>query len=442
MYNFPKNLYTDVRIDDVFETSIRYENNIMRENNVRRYKGVFIRIYDGERWYFQSTTNINNIQKEIDDLSKIAKENRDIYSTPIIKKLEVNIDKLYSYKGIEIDKVSQPEKEKLVYEVADLIEFKEEIKSWTIIYSDKKVEKQFYSSKGSNLSFDHQASRITAIYNIVIDNNKDSHISMTSSCDFKDLQKIKEKFEIDYKKNCNYVKHAKPISPGKYTVVMAPSVTGVFAHESFGHKSEADTMIGDESMLREWKIGSKVGSEILSIYDSGDMNAAGYCPYDDEGNKGKKTYLIKDGILKGRLHSAETAADIKEEVTGNSRAINFEFEPIVRMTSTVVEGGYMTLEELICDIEEGVLLDYWKHGSGLSTFTIAPSRSYMIRNGKIAEPIKVAVATGNVMETLFNVDGVSKEVEVCMGECGKNEQFGLSVAMGGPYMRIKNLQLQ
>ena len=53
--------------------------------------------------------------------------------------------------------------------------------------------------------------------------------------------------------------------------------------------------------------------------------------------KAKKTYLIKDGILTGRLHSATTAASLNEELTGNARALNFEFEPIVRMTTTYIE---------------------------------------------------------------------------------------------------------
>ncbi len=442
MYTFPKNLYTDVRIEKVFETSIKHENNIIKENKTREYTGAFIRIFDGDRWYSKSTSNVEDIQKEIIELSNMAIENREIYSNPIVKKIEVNVDSLYSYNGIEIDKVSKYHKEALVKEIAEEFKNKTELKSCSIIYNDKRVEKEFYSSKGSKLSFDYQDASVFVIYGININNKVDSQSSLKSSYNFSDLYNAKESFKIDYEKSLYYLKNEKPIIPGKYTVVMSPSVAGVFAHESFGHKSESDCMLGDESLLKEWVIGSKVGSKELSIYDCGNIKSTGYCPYDDEGNKCKKTYLIKNGILKGRLHSAETASYFNEEITGNCRAKNFEFEPIVRMTSTVIEGGEMTFDELIEPIKEGVLLDYWKYGTGLSTFTIAPSRAYMIRNGKIAEPVSVSVATGNVMETLFNVDGISKEVELCFGKCGKDDQGSLPVTMGAPYIRIQNLQLQ
>lgn len=134
--------------------------------------------------------------------------------------------------------------------------------------------------------------------------------------------------------------------------------------------------------------------------------------FDDEGTKSTKTYLIKDGILSGRLHSSLTADSLKEEVTGNARALNFEFEPIVRMTTTYIVAGEKSKEELISEIKEGILIEDIKHGSGMSTFTIAPSVAYMIRDGKISEPVNISVVSGNVMETLHEIDGISKEIEI------------------------------
>lgn len=129
--------------------------------------------------------------------------------------------------------------------------------------------------------------------------------------------------------------------------MLSPTVASVFAHESFGHKSESDFMLGSETMRREWELGKQVGWEGLSILDSGVPNGSGYCPYDDEGTRARDTYLVKNGVLTGRLHSAATAAALDEAVTGNARAINFEFEPIVRMTSTWIAGGTDTFESLL-----------------------------------------------------------------------------------------------
>lgn len=172
---------------------------------------------------------------------------------------------------------------------------------------------------------------------------------------------------------------------------------------------------------------------------------SGFVPFDDEGTKSRKTYLIKNGILAGRLHSTTTAESLNEDLTGNARAINFEFEPIVRMTNTYIEPGDKTKEELISEVKLGILVEDVNHGTGMSTFTIAPNISYMIRDGKIAEPVNISVITGDVMETLYEIDGISKELEIltfALGGCGKMEQFPLPVGIGGPYIRVKNLNVQ
>ena len=74
--------------------------------------------------------------------------------------------------------------------------------------------------------------------------------------------------------------------------MLAPMVTAMFTHESFGHKSEADFMLTDKTLAEEWVIGKKVGSEKSSICDDGQLLNHGYAPYDDEGTKACKTYLM------------------------------------------------------------------------------------------------------------------------------------------------------
>jgi TldD protein len=198
-------------------------------------------------------------------------------------------------------------------------------------------------------------------------------------------------------------------------------------------------------MKAEWEIGKKVASEVVSIVDCGDdPTNTGYCPIDDEGNLSRKTYLINKGTLSGRLHSGETAESINEEITGNARAINFEFEPIVRMTNTYFEAGNLTFDELIKPIENGYLIKTVTHGSGMSTFTLAVNRAYKIENGKVTDPVKINVATGSVFQTLHDIDGASDKVEIkssVMGGCGKGGQFPLAVSYGGPYLRIRALNI-
>lgn len=204
-------------------------------------------------------------------------------------------------------------------------------------------------------------------------------------------------------------------------------------------------MLADEGIRKEWQIGKAVASPLLSIVDCGKSLGSGYVPYDDEGTKASKTYLIKKGVLTGRLHSGATSAYLKEKMTGNARAVNCTFEPIVRMTNTYIEAGELTKDELFAGVKFGYYIKSVKHGSGMSKFTIAPNVAYEIVDGKITRPVKISVITGDVFTTLGLIDGLSNKVEFMSfvsGGCGKNEQHPLPVGFGGPHVRISKMFAQ
>src|SRR4030043_1025619 len=101
-------------------------------------------------------------------------------------------------------------------------------------------------------------------------------------------------------------------------------------------------------------LGKEFGNAILNIVDSAAVpGLRGSYKYDDEGVPATKTSLISEGKLVGRLHSRETAAKMKEEPTGNARAVSYRYPPIVRMTNTYIEPGAATFGDLIGDIKEG-----------------------------------------------------------------------------------------
>lgn len=445
MFDFPQGLYSDVRIEDVFETKIAVTLGSVDEFKERRYKAAFIRVFDGDKWYYSSLSNVNNIQSELNKLAGMAKPNKDINENVIVKKLQVNKDKVIKFEKDNLTLIPKTEKFNLLKTYYDKLSAYTMIKMWNVQYIDRKIEKTIYSSKGTDIMYDNQFCGFKIGFVLAEGEKTFSESYNKGSHYFEDL-KNKEKELDEYIKKCeDFLKRSVHIKPGKYTVVLSPEVAGVFAHESFGHKSEADFMVGDETMKKEWSIGKKVGASILTIVDDGHEAGNGYLPFDDEGTKTEKTYLIDKGILRGRLHSVSTAALLEEECTGNARAVNFEYEPIVRMTTTYIGTGDKTKEQLISEVKEGIFVEGLKHGSGLSTFTIAPSISYMIRDGKIAEPVDISVITGNVFETLGEIDGLSNELKLISfvtGGCGKGEQYPLPVGFGGPYVRVKNMNVQ
>src|SRR5699024_11114505 len=105
MFKFPENLYTDVRIEDVYETKIIYTMGKIEESKIRNYKAAFIRVFDGEKWYYGSTTNIENIQDEINSLASYGKPNKKIYNNPIVKKLQVNNEEQIKFQKNNISKI-------------------------------------------------------------------------------------------------------------------------------------------------------------------------------------------------------------------------------------------------------------------------------------------------------------------------------------------------
>lgn len=445
MYNFKEGYYADIRIEERFNTNISYKNGVAEQCTDINEKKAFLRVFDGKMWYYASTDDTSNLQQILDGLYAYAQPDKDVNENPAIKILQVNKDCVIKFENNCVKNIPLETKRNFVESISSKLK-SQYCKMVNGIYLDRYSVYEFYSSKGADIKYDFQT--CGAVFGMSFANGEENFSSRIdkSGILFDELSVSDEEIQKFIEDSEYFLLNAKPLDkPGSYPVVLAPIVTGVFAHESFGHKSEADFMLGDETLAKEWTIGKKVGSDLLSIVDSGTYNGSGYVPYDDEGTKCTYTYLIKDGYLAGRLHSAATASYLGEQLTGNARAINCEFEPIVRMTSTVIKGGNSTVEELIAGIEDGFYIKNCKHGSGMSTFTIAPSESFRIRNGKLAEPVKIAVITGNVFETLGDIDGVANDETVLTfttGGCGKMEQMPLNVGMGGPHIRVKKMNVQ
>lgn len=444
MYKFSKGLYSDVRVEDRYVAQIVVSEDEVRQCRELREKKAFLRVYDGKKWYYASTDDVNRIQDMLNELAEYASPDDGIDENPVVKAFEVNKDVIMRFADNCVADVPLERKADFIKRTTKNVK-SDYAKVVNAVYADRYSVYEFCSSKGADIKYDFQTSGCVVSVQFANGEEKAENYYVKNCNCFDKLVNAVSTDEFVKETEDMLLRSKKLEKPGRYPVVLSPSVTGVFAHESFGHKSEADFMLGDETMAKEWKIGKKVGSEKLSIVDSGLIDGGGYVPYDDEGTKATRTYLIKNGVLTGRLHSAETAVYLGEKLTGNARAIDCGFEPIVRMTSTFVEGGKDKVEDLFKGIKHGYYIKNYKHGSGMSTFTIAPIVSYEIVDGKIGDPVRIAVITGNVFETLSLIDGVADDEELessPTGGCGKMEQYPLSVATGGPHVRVSAMNVQ
>ena len=234
-----------------------------------------------------------------------------------------------------------------------------------------------------------------------------------------------------------------PKAPGgKTTVVLDPEFAGLFTHEAFGHLSEADFLYENPQMKELMCIGKEMGPKFLNIVDDGTLpGGIGTHATDDEGTPTRCTYLIKDGLLAGHLHSLETAGKMGETPTGNCRAISGTFAPIVRMTNTFILPGTTPKEEIFRDIDDGIYACGGFAGqTQMEMFTFTATHGFRIRNGKICEMLRDVMVTGNVFETLRNIDAISGDLEISKngGGCGKGGQSPLPVSDGSPHIRVRN----
>ena len=232
---------------------------------------------------------------------------------------------------------------------------------------------------------------------------------------------------------------ARPAPAGTMEVLMDPSTSGTFAHESFGHGTEADQFVRDRSYLKPI-LGSMVGPNHLTIIDEGPF-AGGwgtiYC--DDEGSPGRRTVLVDRGRFVGGLHDRETAAVFKVPPTGNARRADFLSRLFVRMTNTYVEPGRWTKEELVREITHGVLMEHATSGiedpqGGQMQLKVKKGRR--IEHGRLTDLVSSMALSGRVLDVLKATRGVSRreDFDMAPGYCGKGHTDLLPVGSGGPFL--------
>ena len=445
MIQFRDGYYADIRVEDRSRTVISYKAGALEEMKTRTEKQAFLRVYDGRLWYYASVTDVDHLQKTLDGLYAAASENPHILEDPVVMRFERNRGEVSSFGGCSVRDVPLKDKQALLLSCLPLLTEDPCVTMPVGRYLDRSSLFYFQSSLGADIRYDCQTCGLAFTCSMAEGEKKFTGRWQKGATRFDELQGLEEEIRAAVREQTFFLRNSVPVTPGKYPVVLSPEAAGVFAHESFGHKSESDFMLSDESMKNEWQLGKAVGSPILSIAEYGGVPGAGYVPYDDEGTKARKNYLIRNGVLAGRLHSAQTAAALDEGLTGNARAVDCTFEPIVRMTTTYIEGGDLDFDGLIAPIEQGYFIKSIRHGSGMSTFTIAPSIAYEIVGGKLGRPVQISVLTGSVFETLGLIDGLTRDVELLSfvtGGCGKMEQMNLPVGFGGPYVRVSSMNVQ
>lgn len=228
---------------------------------------------------------------------------------------------------------------------------------------------------------------------------------------------------------------------GKMPVVLGNGFGGVIFHEACGHALEA-TAVGIKASYFTDMLGKQIASPIVSARDNATIEGEwGSYGIDDEGNTSSDLLLIENGILKGYLVDELGARRMNCKPTGCSRRQNYSYAPTSRMSNTYICNGETDPKDIIANTEYGLYCTQMGGGSvdtSTGDFNFAANEAFIIRDGKIAEPVRGATLIGKGQEILKNIDLVGNDLELSAGVCG-SISGGVPVTVGQPTIRVSSI---
>ena len=235
---------------------------------------------------------------------------------------------------------------------------------------------------------------------------------------------------------------AESIVPGEYDIITHPSITGLIAHEAFGHGVEMDMFVKNRARSRLY-LNKPVASNLVSMHDgaAATYSCASYF-FDDDGVLAQDTLIIDKGILKTGICDVIAANELNTKATGNSRRESPYRKAYTRMTNTFFEPGDSNVEDMIKSIKHGYMLFETDNGmEDPKNWNIQCVAAYgkEIKDGKFTGKIVAPVVmTGYVPDLLMSISAVSKDFEVIgAGHCGKGHKEWVPVSDGGPYLKAR-----
>jgi len=225
---------------------------------------------------------------------------------------------------------------------------------------------------------------------------------------------------------------------GRMRAVLDPELARVFAHEDVGHASEGDLAKEGSSVLAG-RIGERIGPRLLTIVDDPSLPEFGFEPVDAEGCQTARTEILREGRVNAFLHTRETLAALGDGAAGHGRAEGGE-PPLVRMSNTFIEEGDATLEEILTECRDGILLVGSRGGQvdpGRGVFQFNAEYGYLVEKGERTRMVRDVSLSGEILSTLHGILLCGKDRVMHQGFCGKGGQ-SVPVSDGSPHILLSD----
>lgn len=445
------------------ETVAPYADALYSENHTRRLAkdnadteftahadaGVKIRAFDGKQFHEISVQGWQPdlLQIETQKLATRLKDRTVDGKTIQLKILKEHADEEYTV-AFEKDPrtVSMQEKANFITQLHKRVMATPGFVSCQVGYREEE-EIRVFVSKTKKLASTWTGCTVSIVPFVKTQDGQTRNDFYTSFANGYEVTKLNETELKAFLTRTTHLKSAKRITPGKYTVILHPTVAGLLAHESFGHGMEADTIMHGRARAAEY-LGKKISSVKVNICEDASLEKThGFLFFDDEGVQPKRTFLVERGIVKQPITDLFSASKSNHSRTANGRAESFDHKTYARMTNTFFLPGPDDPQKMIKEVKDGLYLHSGSSGMedpkgwGVQISGILCER---IKNGKLTgELFYEASLSGFLPDLLGNIKAVGKNFEIIkdVGFCGKNHKEWVRVSSGGPHLLIEKVEL-
>lgn len=436
--------FVEIFYEDTYTATISVENG--KVNNVinGNISGVGLRLLKENRSVYGSTSDVSrkSLLKLASTLSKSFNGERAI--APIENFVKVKTKERCKVKTHLTDVPKEDIINLLKETNKDVKEFDPRIVRVTTNLSIEVKNTEIFNSNGKYIPNKREYGRL-ALLSIASEGNK-----METRFDGPGAQAGWEFFteKLDLKKLAHenaskliMMLEAKECPSGKFPVIIGNGWGGVIFHEACGHQLEATSVAKGLSVFSNMK-GEKIANDIVSAYDDATIpNEWGTYNVDDEGNVPERNELIKNGILTGYLVDDFNGRRMGEKGNGACRRQSYKFEPTSRMGNTYIANGKSTKEEIIANTKLALYAVSFNGGSvnpSTGDFNFGCSEAYIVKDGKILEPVRGATLVGNAKDILKHIDMVGNDLAFGQGMCGSSSG-SIPVNVGQPTIRIDEI---
>lgn len=436
--------FADIFLEDTYSSQLSVLNSKPEQAIVGQLYGAGIRLFFGHEIVYVTTNDLSEAGLVKAALNAAQSRGKGVArkSSPFI---QTSFDSIHTY-GEKPWEMNRERKFKWMNSIDQYSRGRHSAVTQVDVGLNEKFQKVQIANSRGLLAYDERAYSRIRLETFVENNGvKESshenfgHMGTSELYDSADLKKLAEE-NVDRAVLLTTAQYA---PAGEMPVIIDNAFGGVIFHEACGHGLET-TAVAKEASVFCGKLNQKIAHESVTAIDDGTIqNGWGSLNIDDEGNKTKKTTLIENGILKSYIVDEMGARQTGFEITGSGRRQSYKFAPASRMRNTYIAAGKDKFEYMVRDVDYGLFAKKMGGGSvnpGTGDFNFQVSEAYIIRNGRIEEPVKGACLIGRGIDTLPKITKVSSDLKLSTGMCG-SVSGSIPAAVGQPQILVSSLMV-